>query len=187
MLSMEAERIRCHGDYHLGQVLWTGKDFVIIDFEGEPSRSLGRRRLKRPAVVDLAGMVRSFHYAGRTAALRLTRDLGTSMVSVDRTTIDTWITFWHRWISGTFLDAYLEVAGQAAYLPQDVAQLTASSSTSSSWKRRFTSSAMKPTAVRSGSTFRLAAFWTFWISVREVGRTGSPRRVARRADLISGW
>ena len=71
MMPIEAERIRCHGDYHLGQVLWTGKDFVIIDFEGEPSRSLGRRRLKRPAVVDLAGMVRSFHYAGRAAALRL--------------------------------------------------------------------------------------------------------------------
>jgi maltose alpha-D-glucosyltransferase / alpha-amylase len=124
MLSMEAKRIRCHGDYHLGQVLWTGKDFVIIDFEGEPSRSLGRRRLKRPAVVDLAGMVRSFHYAGRTAAQRLTRDLGTSMVSVDRTTIDTWLTFWHRWISGTFLDAYLEVAGQAEYLPHDLGQLT---------------------------------------------------------------
>jgi maltose alpha-D-glucosyltransferase/alpha-amylase len=124
MLSMEVKRIRCHGDYHLGQVLWTGKDFVIIDFEGEPSRSLGRRRLKRPAVVDLAGMVRSFHYAGRTAALRLTRDLGTSLVSVDRTTIDAWVTFWHRWISGTFLDAYLEVAGQAEYLPHESAQLT---------------------------------------------------------------
>jgi maltose alpha-D-glucosyltransferase/alpha-amylase len=124
MLSMKAQRIRCHGDYHLGQVLWTGKDFVIIDFEGEPSRSLGRRRLKRPAVVDLAGMVRSFDYAGRTAALRLTRDLGTSMSSVDGTTIDTWVTFWHRWISGTFLDSYLEVAGQADYLPRDVAQLT---------------------------------------------------------------
>jgi maltose alpha-D-glucosyltransferase / alpha-amylase len=124
MLSMQAQRIRCHGDYHLGQVLWTGKDFVIIDFEGEPSRSLGRRRLKRPAVVDLAGMVRSFHYAGRTAALRLNRDLGTSMVSVDRATIDTWLTFWHRWIAGVFLDAYLDVAGQAAYLPHDLAQLT---------------------------------------------------------------
>jgi maltose alpha-D-glucosyltransferase / alpha-amylase len=69
-------------------------------------------------------MVRSFHYAARTAALRLTRDLGTSMDSVDRTTIDTWLTFWHRWISGTFLDSYLDVAGQADYLPQDLAQLT---------------------------------------------------------------
>jgi maltose alpha-D-glucosyltransferase/alpha-amylase len=124
MMPIQAERIRCHGDYHLGQVLWTGKDFVIIDFEGEPSRSLGRRRLKRPAVVDLAGMVRSFHYAGRTAALRLTRDLGTSVASVDRTTIDAWVSFWHRWISGTFLDSYLEVAGQAEYLPADLAQLT---------------------------------------------------------------
>ena len=56
-------------------------------------------------------MVRSFHYAGEAAALRLTRDLGTSMASVDRTKIDTWLTFWHRWVSGTFLDAYLEVAG----------------------------------------------------------------------------
>jgi maltose alpha-D-glucosyltransferase/alpha-amylase len=124
MMPIRADRIRCHGDYHLGQVLWTGKDFVIIDFEGEPSRSLGRRRLKRPAVVDLAGMVRSFHYAGRTAALRLTRDLGTSMASVDRTTIDTWLTFWHRWISGTFLDSYLDVAGGADYLPSDLDQLS---------------------------------------------------------------
>jgi maltose alpha-D-glucosyltransferase/alpha-amylase len=121
---IDAARIRCHGDYHLGQVLWTGKDFVIIDFEGEPSRSLGRRRLKRPAVVDLAGMVRSFHYAGRTAALRLTRDLGTSMASVDRTTIDTWLTFWHRWVSGTFLSAYLEGVAPADYLPRDLKQLT---------------------------------------------------------------
>jgi maltose alpha-D-glucosyltransferase / alpha-amylase len=123
MLPISAERIRCHGDYHLGQVLWTGKDFVIIDFEGEPSRSLGRRRLKRPAVVDLAGMVRSLHYAGRTAALRLTRDLGTSMVSVDRTSIDTWLTFWHRWVSGTFLDSYLQVSEHTTYLPDDLAEL----------------------------------------------------------------
>ena len=124
MLAITAERIRCHGDFHLGQVLWTGKDFVIIDFEGEPSRSLGQRRLKRPAVVDLAGMVRSFHYAGTTAALRLTRDLGTSMASVDGTMIDAWVTFWHRWISGTFLDSYLNVAGQAEFLPDDLDQLT---------------------------------------------------------------
>jgi maltose alpha-D-glucosyltransferase/alpha-amylase len=59
-------RIRCHGDYHLGQVLLAGGDFVILDFEGEPARSFGDRRRKASAMRDVAGMVRSLHYAAMT-------------------------------------------------------------------------------------------------------------------------
>src|SRR5436305_8155313 len=60
---IQAQRIRCHGDYHLGQVLYTGKDFVIFDFEGEPARTIAARRIKRSVLRDVAGMVRSLHYA----------------------------------------------------------------------------------------------------------------------------
>ena len=64
-----AAKIRIHGDYHLGQLLYTGKDFVILDFEGEPARPLSDRKLKRSALRDVAGMMRSFQYAAYSALL----------------------------------------------------------------------------------------------------------------------
>jgi maltose alpha-D-glucosyltransferase/alpha-amylase len=114
---VDAFRIRCHGDLHLGQVLWTGKDFYVIDFEGEPTRSLGFRRLKRPPAYDLAGMIRSLHYAGQAAALRVNLEYGSTLEAGLRRNYDDWLAFWHRWVSGRFLDAYLETAQSNRFLP----------------------------------------------------------------------
>ncbi len=112
-----AEKIRIHGDYHLGQVLDTGRDFVIIDFEGEPARPIGERRLKRSALRDVAGMLRSFHYAAYTALAQQT-----TVRNVDVPTAAPWADLWHTAISRAFLESYLATAGNAAFLPRDAAE-----------------------------------------------------------------
>jgi maltose alpha-D-glucosyltransferase/alpha-amylase len=114
-LKMEGMRIRIHGDYHLGQVLYTGKDFVIIDFEGEPARPLGERRIKRSPVRDVAGMIRSFHYAAYTALFGQT--LG-AVRPENPAFLEPWVLFWYLWVSSSFLRAYLEAAGDSGLLPK---------------------------------------------------------------------
>jgi len=110
---MDAERTRVHGDYHLGQVLWTGKDFVILDFEGEPALPLGERRIKRSPLRDVAGMIRSFHYAAYTVVMT---ERG-SVRPEDREFLEPWARFWYQWVSASFLRAYLGEAGAATFLP----------------------------------------------------------------------
>ena len=109
------ERIRLHGDYHLGQVLWTGRDFIVIDFEGEPARPLSERRIKRSPLRDVAGMLRSFDYASRTAMRSpWVEDLSPE----SRASLADWARAWTSWVSATFLGHYFEVAGDSPMLPE---------------------------------------------------------------------
>jgi len=110
-----AMRIRCHGDYHLGQLLYTGKDFVIIDFEGEPER-----RIKRSPLRDVAGMIRSFQYAAYTVQATTAAVVRRPEESAAR---EPWVTFWHRWVSSAFLRSYLATAGEATFLPRSREEL----------------------------------------------------------------
>ena len=103
---IRAPRIRCHGDYHLGQVLWTGKDFVIIDFEGEPLRSIGERRLKRSPLKDVAGMVRSFDYVAWTALRRHWELLPPDANQQTRDRDERGAVVWSAWFGREFVRAY---------------------------------------------------------------------------------
>ena len=109
---MTGMRIRCHGDFHLGQVLFTGKDFVIIDFEGEPARPITERRLKRSPLRDVASMLRSFNYAA------LTKLRNNSVRPEDAVQLKPWARFWDLWVSVTFLKGYLEATANASFAPK---------------------------------------------------------------------
>lgn len=108
-------RIRVHGDYHLGQVLCADGDFVIIDFEGEPARPLSERRLKHSPLLDVAGMLRSFHYAAHKGF----QDWAASSAA-NPEAADGWqdqIRYWTQSVCSRFLAAYTETAKHASFLP----------------------------------------------------------------------
>jgi maltose alpha-D-glucosyltransferase/alpha-amylase len=115
---ISASRIRIHGDYHLGQVLYTGKDFVIIDFEGEPARPLSERRIKRSPLQDVAGMLRSLNYAAYGA---LYGRVGGIAADRDPSVLQHWVRFWYLWSAGAFLGTYLDVAQGASFIPRSEA------------------------------------------------------------------
>jgi maltose alpha-D-glucosyltransferase/alpha-amylase len=109
-----AMKTRYHGDYHLGQVLLTTHDFVIVDFEGEPSRSLGERRAKHSPLRDVAGMLRSFGYAAAVAL-----DQATAERAEDRARLASPLAEWRAQAADAFLSGYRQAIRGVASYPAD--------------------------------------------------------------------
>ncbi len=116
-----AVRTRVHGDYNLEQVLFTGKDFVLIDFEGDPSRPLSERRIKRSPLRDVAAMILSFHYASH--AVLFGKVSGVVGRLEDTAKLESWADYWTEWTTASFLAGYLAVPGTSALLPSSRPEL----------------------------------------------------------------
>ena len=111
---LSAMRCRIHGDLHLGQALFTGKDFVFIDFEGIPAKSLSERRLKRSPLRDVASMIHSFHYATTTTLVH-----HSAGHPEDRVWLEPWLEAWYVYVSGSYLKAYLHALKNSPLIPAD--------------------------------------------------------------------
>ncbi|MCX7592520.1 MAG: maltose alpha-D-glucosyltransferase [Fischerella sp.] len=116
-----AMRTRCHGKYSLGEVLYTGKDFIIIDFEGNSNRPLSERRMKRSPLRDVASMLQSFYYASRVA-LRNEKESGILRPD-DLPLVEHWRRFFFCWSSVAFLKSYLVTSDHAAFIPKHPSEL----------------------------------------------------------------
>ena len=105
-------KIRTHGDYHLKQILWTGKEYIMNSFEGDPSKSFSERRIRRSAMRDLAAMIRSFHYAAYSNILSPEYDQQRKEGN-----LEDWAEIWHYYISRQYLEGYFQKAGNKDYMP----------------------------------------------------------------------
>ncbi|HTL90430.1 MAG TPA: alpha-glucosidase C-terminal domain-containing protein, partial [Leptolyngbya sp.] len=116
-----ASRTRYHGDYRLAQVLYTGKDFLLIDFEGNTARSLTDRRMKRSPLRDVAGMLQSFYDASATALNNEKNNAELAPEQLEK--MNQWAEIWKQRVNDAFLNAYLGVAQQGNFLPQNPEEL----------------------------------------------------------------
>jgi len=114
---LNATRVRIHGDYHLGQVLYTGKDFMIIDFEGDSSRPLSERRIKRSPLEDIASMLDSFY--GAAHSVLLGKAPGVIPQPETLNALEAWAKFWSRSVGAEFVRAYRATPGVAPLLPPE--------------------------------------------------------------------
>jgi trehalose synthase-fused probable maltokinase len=103
---LKSSRIRIHGDYHLGQVLFTGSDYLVIDFEGEPESSITDRKIKHSPLKDVAGMIRSFHYAVCAKLYFSSETRGVNPLRLQKAADR-----WYKLITDAYLDAYMHTMG----------------------------------------------------------------------------
>jgi maltose alpha-D-glucosyltransferase/alpha-amylase len=106
-------RIRIHGDYHLGQVLRVEEDFVVLDFEGDPSQSIAERREKQSPLKDVGSMIRSYGYAAYAALFAFGLH-----APEDYAMLEPWAATWERWFVEAFLNGYLAAGGDSPLLPR---------------------------------------------------------------------
>ena len=119
--NFSARRIRIHGDLHLGQVLWTGRDFVFLDFEGDMTIPISERRIKRSPLHDVARMMRSFHHA---AYAGFHRQVELGVISRENLPkFEPWVRHWNLAVSRAFLQAYCQGMEKSEILPSDPEQL----------------------------------------------------------------
>lgn len=108
-------KTRIHGDYHLGQILWSKNDFYILNMSVEPDRPTYERNAKQSPVKDIANMLRSFSYAAYVALMRFTLNR-----PQDAEKLQPWARLWQARISASFLREYLSTAEGAEFLPVDL-------------------------------------------------------------------
>ena len=108
-------KIRTHGDFHLEQVVWTGKDFLINNFEGDSSKSFSDRRILRSAMRDLASMIRSFHYVAYSRIL--SEEFSQQRKEGD---LEEWAEDWHYYVSRLYIKGYFDKSENADFIPEDV-------------------------------------------------------------------
>jgi maltose alpha-D-glucosyltransferase/alpha-amylase len=113
---IHALRTRVHGDYHLGQVLRSKNDFIILDFEGEPARSLAERRTKQSPLKDVAGMLRSFSYAAFSGLMK-----HTTRRPQDFERLEPWARLWEQAVSAEFLRSYRQTVAGISVVPSEPA------------------------------------------------------------------
>ncbi|MCS7270660.1 MAG: putative maltokinase, partial [Gemmataceae bacterium] len=121
---LQLQRYRCHGDLHLGQILYTGKDFVFIDFEGNPQRTISDRRIKRSVLRDVARLLYSFHQAVHTAFDGCNGQGGgpAAIRPDDRQRLQPWCDYWQQWLTAWLVRAYRQTVGTTLLVPATTLQ-----------------------------------------------------------------